>query len=85
MSSEPRPKLAEPKPFSGVLSQDKHRLQLTRPRALSATQWRQPLSRILYEEVKPRLADTAKEVSLEKAVSRFSWPRPTMEFLLYLL
>ena len=29
MSSEPRPKLAEPKPFSGVLSQDKHRLQLT--------------------------------------------------------
>src|SRR6267154_1054509 len=29
MSSERRPKLAEPKPFSGVLSQDKHRLQLT--------------------------------------------------------
>jgi hypothetical protein len=29
MSSEPRPKLAEPKPFFGVFSQDEHKLQLT--------------------------------------------------------
>jgi GNAT superfamily N-acetyltransferase len=35
--------------------------ELQGPRALSSTQWRQPLSKILYEEVRPRLADTEKE------------------------
>jgi GNAT superfamily N-acetyltransferase len=35
--------------------------ELQGPRALSPTQWRQPLSGILFEEVKPRLIESANE------------------------